>query len=342
MKHNACLQQPGSCPLVEWLVEAGIGEDRAIQLRDGQIIAARIAVHGGLQPGTINAARITRKLAGAKAIVQLDGGADAMLRRLPAGMCEGESLLVQITRSAIAEAGRHKLPLARAAEEGAKPCLAPSLAQELGATGLPVRSMVPGAPLDAFAAAGWDELLLDALAGQLDFPGGSLLISHTPAMTVVDVDGDLPPRTLCLAAAAALADAVALFDLGGSIAVDFPSLAARVDRQAIDQALAGIAGERTAMNGFGLVQIVRQLVRPSLIDVMQGNPAAAAARMLMRRAERACGTGPIILIAPPSVSNATPSGWLDILQSRTGASAITWQIEESLAPQASHAHRSPQ
>ena len=106
-------------------------------------------------------------------------------------------------------------------------------------------------------------------------------MSLTPAMTLFDVDGALPPAELALAGAAAAARAIRRFGLGGSIGIDLPTLADRADRQAAAAAFDSVLPppfERTAVNGFGFLQIVRRRERASIAEIVQGDPAGAAAR----------------------------------------------------------------
>ena len=71
-------------------------------------------------------------------------------------------------------------------------------------------------------AAGWNDLLEEARGGIVRFAGGELRISPTPAMTLIDVDGHLPPDELAVVGASAAARAIRRLDIGGSIGVDLP------------------------------------------------------------------------------------------------------------------------
>lgn len=321
--------------MAEWLVEEGIGETRAILVERGAIRAARVEWDTALRAGLVAPARVVSRRKGSKrGTVQFDDGAEALADLLPSEATEGTCLTFRVTRAAIAERGRTKLAQVRPAPDEA-PRPAPTLAEMLAATGAKVSSQT--ACDHRFDEAGWAELVEEALWGEIAFPGGSLTASPTPAMTLIDIDGDDAPRALALAAVPAVANALQRLDLGGSVGIDFPTLAERKDRQAVDTALGealaalpgGWRGERTAMNGFGFVQLVSRLERPSLVHLYSRKPSAAA-RILMRRAERVTEPGALLLTAHPVVRRQVRAEWEAELSRRTGR-GIVWREDMGLA-----------
>ncbi|MGI4876488.1 MAG: ribonuclease E/G [Janthinobacterium lividum] len=288
------------------LIEFGIGETRAVVLdADGGIAEAHIERDGGWRAGDVREIRLATILVpGVRGIVGI-GGVEAVLEPLPRALTEGMTLRVEVVREALAEAGR--IRLAKVAATIAAVGSGPSLADRLRGRGLAVREASRHGP-DLFEAAGWSEVVEAALGGHVPFPGGSLTVSPTPAMTVIDVDGALPPVELALAAAAAAAAAIRRFDLTGSIGIDFPTVADKAARTAIGARLDVALPppfERTAVNGFGFAQIVRPRLRASLIEVLRFDPIATAVLRLLRQAERAA-PGRCTLVAGPA-----EIAWLD-------------------------------
>lgn len=296
--------------MAEWLVEQGIGEERAILLRGGSVVAARLRWPGGLEAGLVEDARlISRTTNSRRGTARFASGEEALVDGLPHDASEGAMLRLAITRSAMAERGRLKRAQARPTQDSPRP--APALAEDLG-----------GRIVRRFPAGLWEDVFGDAWSGEIAFTGGALTITPTPAMTMVDIDGTLPPRDLALAAIEPLADTLARFDLAGSIGIDFPTLPDKDDRKKVDGALERALDdwphERTSMNGFGFVQLVARLTHPSLLHLLARDRAGAAARFLLRAAEGVESPGSLLLTCAPAVAAALRAELIEDLARRSG------------------------
>jgi len=306
--------------LAEWLYEAGIGEARAALVEDGRIVEARIEREGeGQRIGAILHARLVEP---GKLVLDAPGEPAATIGNLPGATSLGSKLTVQITRMALRERGRDKPPRARLAEPGAALTEGPDLRARLAASGIPVVDLGAQGP-DRLEAAGWSEVVDHVRTGHWPFPGGALWVDATPAMTLIDIDGEGDSFALAKAGAVAAARVIRCCGIGGSIGIDFPSLRSRAERLAVDALVDECLPppfERTGTNGFGLMQIIRRRERPSLIEQIRFDPVATDAALLLRHAERAVGTGGLTLTARPAVAErlAAHPGWTHMLQARTG------------------------
>ena len=288
----------------EWRIERGIGETRYVRIERGKIVEARIWLDGTVQAGAILKAQLKRT--GIPAVALADG-IEYLLPKGAPDVTEGATLSIEITREAIPGAEPWKRPLARFAVPGA-----------IAAAGLSGDEIAFPAPDDVLEAAGWSDLLDEARSGIIDFPGGALRVSTTPAMTLIDVDGTLPAPQLALAGARAAARAIVRHGIGGSIGIDLPTVRGKAERQAIGEAIDAVLPppfERTSVNGFGFVQIVRARRYPSLFE-LAADRAAFEARALLRRASRL--TGAVTLTAHPAVIAAIAPAWIDALSRQVG------------------------
>ena len=306
-------------PEAYWLYEDGIGEARAALVQDGRILAARVELPGRLRVGTIARARLTEFQ-----LATLDSGEQVMLDRRPPGLTLGAALTVEVVREAIPEPGRAKR--ARGRPTDAAPAAGPDLLARITATGHLARHL-RAHEADALEQAGWSETLDEALTGEIAFPGGALRMSPTPAMTLFDVDGDGALDQLAGRAAVAVAQAIRRHDIGGSIGVDFPTITGKAPRQAVAAAIdahLALPFERTAVNGFGFLQIVRPRARASLPELLRDDPAATATRAALRQIERTPPTAPNHHRLAPTVDAclAAHPDWLVELVRRTGRTPI--------------------
>ena len=309
-------------PSPEWLIERGIGETRMALVEDGRIIEARFVRDGGLPAGTVLEARL--RSVGRNAIGVAEGQEYLLPKGAP-GITEGAKIRIEVTREALSGAEPWKRPLARVTD-GA-PRQAPELkGREAGDNELD--------------EAGWLDLIDEARTGLVPFQGGMLRISLTPAMTLIDVDGQLAAAELAVAGSRAAAEAIRRHGLGGSIGIDLPTVKGKDARQeavnAVDEILPQ-PFERTAVNGFGFLQIVRPRNRASLFE-LAADRAAFEARALLRQAGREIGA--VQLAAHPAVIavlEANP-GWIEQL-SRQAGGAVTLRSDPSLTISGGYAER---
>jgi ribonuclease G len=308
--------------LPDWLIERGIGETRAVRLDAGEIVEARIQLEGAAPAGTVLQARMTDiGTGGRNAVARDDDGCEYLLPVVPRGVTQGAQISVEVTREAIPGTEPWKRPLARITDERPRP------AGELGGE---ILHFPP--PHDSLDQAGWSDLLEDARSGIVRFPGGELRVSLTPAMTLIDVDGHLPPANLAMAGAGAAARTILRHGIAGSIGIDLPTVSGKAARQAIGAVFDAILPqpfERTAVNGFGFLQIVRARTRASLFE-LAADRAAFEARALLRRAalER---QGATALAAHPAVIRVLEQrpAWIEQLSRQVGG-AVTLRSDASL------------
>ena len=274
-------------------------------VEDGEIIEARILLDGVARAGTWRQAVL--RTAGTPAIA-VDGAQEYLLPKGAPGATEGQTIAIEITREAIPGTEPWKRPVARLADS----IRAPSPEDE---------DMPFPAPADRLAELGWLDLIEEARSGTVRFDGGELRISPTPAMTLIDVDGRLPPVDLAIAGARAAARAIRRHGIGGSIGIDLPTVAGKAQRQAVAEAIDKLLPqpfERTAVNGFGFLQIVRPRAHASLFELALDR-ANFEARALLRRAATD-GSGARRLVAYPAVIAALEAKpeWLEALARQVG------------------------
>lgn len=283
----------------EYYLVAVPGETRAAITDNGRLTGMRIQRDGdGLQAGARVQARLKAKLGG-RGIAQA-GAEELLIEPWPTGATEGANVTAEIARAAWSEHGRDRLAKARPTSLPAAE--APTLAAMLRGQGAVPK---PGWP-EAIDEQ-WHDAFEQAELGCFRFPGGTLQLSPTPAFLAVDVDG--AAADIAVPALRALAQAIRLWDLGGNIVVDLPGTGTRAERtaaaQALDSAMRGLAFERSAINGFGLLQLVCPRRGPSVLERARLDRAGTAAIRLLETALRDPGTGPMLLKAPKQVA-----GWI--------------------------------
>lgn len=313
-------------PSPEWLIERGIGETRAALVDDGRILEARIIRDGVVPAGAVLMAQL--KMVGRNGVALADGQEYLLSKGAP-GVTEGAKLNIEVTRESLGGTEPWKRPLARLTEANPRP-----------APALQGRELQFPSTSDELGSAGWPDLLDEARSGLISFPGGELRISLTPAMTLIDVDGTLQPAELALAGARAAAAAIRRHGIGGSIGIDLPTVDSKAARLAAAEAVDEILPkpfERTAVNGFGFLQIVRPRTHASLLELAAERAVFETAAVL-RLAAREVGS--IRLVVHPAVAAVLERNrdWLAQLAKQVGGD-VTLRAEPLIAISAGHAER---
>lgn len=299
-------------PLIEIWRDDAPGERRAALVEHGVPVEIYIQRDAYWVLGEQAEGRIERKTPSG-AYITPASGAEILLRG-KTSVPEGAHILFEIKREAIAEPGRIKPAEAALCEtlDTVRHDKAGLWERRIAQMGLPISTK----PLDAAFDA--------ALAGGSNLGDVVISFQRTKAGLVFDVDGIGDAFAINSVAAVEVARLLRLYQVGAMVMVDFVSMESKAQRADIAGIFdaAAVADsrpfERTAINGYGLMQIVRARPRPSVLDHLFGTRIAAPsdetqALWLLRQVSQSRGFGPRTITAAPSVARLLESaGWVDM------------------------------
>jgi ribonuclease G len=267
------------------------GERRAGVVEGGIIVEMHIQRDLHWAWGETGDGRIDRKTPSG-AYIAADDGSELLVRG-KADAPEGARVIFEVTREAIAEPGRVKPPEAKLISA------LPELQVDRGAL-WERRMQALGAHTQRQCSVsdGFDV----AIAGASQVGDVTISFQRTKAGLVFDVDGIGDPLAINLTAAKEIARLLRLYQVGAMAMIDFIAVDSKAARQAIAEAFDAAAAldsrpfERTAINGYGLMQVVRARPRPSALDHLFGTRIASLsdetqALWLLRDASRSSGFG---------------------------------------------------
>ena len=282
---------PLAIRLTEYWVDDAPGERRAGLVEGGHIVEIHLQRELHWTLGETGAGRIDRKTPSGAYVITDKSGEILIRRKVPQD--EGARVGFEISREEICEPGRAKPAEARLLDE------IPSAeldrgglwdARLNGLRELPQRNADISAAFDI------------AIAGASQLGEVTISFQRTKAGLVFDVDGIGHALAINLVAAREIARLLRLYQVGGMVLIDFVAVESKEARQSIAEAFDAAAAldqrpfERTAVNGFGLMQVVRARPRPSVLDQLFGTRIAALsdetqALWLLRDAARSSGFG---------------------------------------------------
>ncbi|OYY68388.1 MAG: hypothetical protein B7Y44_09470 [Sphingomonadales bacterium 28-55-16] len=282
------------------------GERRAALVENGNIVEIHIQRDASWVLGETGAGRIDRKTPSG-AYVIADDDSEVLLRSKISDP-EGTRVPFDVTREAIAEPGRVKPAeillrdsgYAQASQKGAL------WDARLAALDRPV--------ISASIADGFDI----AMSGQSQLDTVTVSFQRTKAGLVFDVDGVGHAFDINRVAATEIARLLRLYRIGAMLMVDFVSMESKAQRTQIAEIFdaASIADgrpfERTAINGYGMMQVLRARPRPSVLDHLFGTRIAALsdetqAYWLLRAVAQSSGFGARTVTARPNVATLLES-----------------------------------
>lgn len=290
-------------PLTEIWTDGAPGERRAALVENGKIV--EIHLQRDLRPllGQQGTARLDRKTPAGAYI--MDGSGREFLIRGQVGLTEGAYLSFEVTREEIAEPGRLK---------NAEAKLVDAVTADIGPDWLWHRRMENLASGVNPVPKALDGLFDVAVAGCSKFENAIVHFQRTKAGLVFDIDGTGDPFALNSAAACEIARLLRLFQIGGMAMIDFVAMDSKAKRQEVADIFDAASAtdprpfERSAINGFGFMQVVRSRPRPSVLDHLFGTSIGALsdetkALWLYHEVARSKGYGLRTVSTSPSVAN---------------------------------------
>jgi len=308
------------------------GERRAALVEDGNIVEIYIQHDALWALGETGAGRIDRKTPSGAYVITDDNS--ELLLRSKISDPEGMRVTFEVTREAIAEPGRVKPAEIALRDSGVLPSLQKDALWD-------ARLMAFEQPvISASIADGFDI----ALSGQSQL--GSVIISfqRTKAGLVFDVDGIGSAFDINQVAAAEIARLLRLYQVGAMVMIDIVSMEAKAQRTQIAEIFDAAARsdarpfERTAINGYGMMQVVRARPRPSVLDHLFGTRIAALsdqtqAYWLLRAVAQSSGFGARTVTARPGVAALLESqkwaGWRAQAMRAAGADMLVVADEKA-------------
>ncbi len=283
------------------------GERRACVVEGGEIVEIHVQRDLQMALGEYGVGRIDRKTPSG-AYIAADDGSELLVRG-KADVPEGARVAFEVTREAIAEPGRVKPPEAKFINELPEPPFANAALWERRIRALAPQTQRQHPAADAFDA---------AIAGASQIGDVAISFQRTKAGLVFDVDGIGDPLAINIIAAKEIARLLRLYQVGAMAMIDFIAVDSKAERQSIAEAFDAAAAldgrpfERTAVNGYGLMQVVRARPRPSVLDHLFGTRIASLsdetqALWLLREAARSSGFGPRTVTARTPVATLLAS-----------------------------------
>ena len=299
MRHALCCG-PRAIRLTELWRDDAPGERRAALVENGNIVEIHIQRDMQWVLGEGGHGRVDRKTP-AGAYVIADDGSELLLR---SKISDTDGMLVayEVVREAISEPGRIKLPEVKLIDSASG-----TLQQKDGLWARRI-ALLGQKCLTAPIAQGFDI----AIAGQSQLGDVAISFQRTKAGLVFDVDGIGDAFVINSIAATEVARLLRLYQVGAMVMIDFVSMESKAQRTKIAEifdaaaAFDGRPFERTAINGYGLMQVVRARPRPSVLDLLFGTRIAALsdetqAYWILRAVAQSSGFGVRTVSARPGV-----------------------------------------
>jgi hypothetical protein len=282
------------------------GERRAAFVENGNIVEIHIQRDALWALGECGAGRIDRKTPSGAYVIADDNS--ELLLRSKMGAPEGARIMFEVTREAIAEPGRNKPPEVILREGVCEPLMGKDALWDARMASLG-QSIVK-----ASIAEGFDI----AIAGQSQVGDVTISFQRTKAGLVFDIDGIGDAFAINMVAATEIARLLRLYQVGAMVLIDFVSMESKAQRTQIAEAFdaASLAEarpfERTAINGYGMMQVVRARPRPSVLDHLFGTRIAALsdetqAYWLLRAVAQSSGFGARTVTTRPEVATLLQS-----------------------------------